>query len=281
MISDPQFIVIGAHKCGTSWLFNCLYEHPEILLKDKIDYFYAARKKGYGLDWYQNQFKIKNTFKKIKGELSTVYFFSENSAKAIYDHNPNIKLIVTLRNPIERSYSHYLQEIKMGAISKDTSFEAAIYQVPNLLNWGHYKQHYEAYARLFKQEQIHLILFDDIQTNSKTVIKALYSFLNVNPGFRPKSVNKKINQARIPKYIRLDFFKRKFSDIIRKTALGEKLWWRLRHTWMSKIYYNLNSAKMSEYRGISATTRNQLSDYFKDDIDFILEKINRPDINWH
>jgi hypothetical protein len=160
---EPQIIVLGAHKCGTSWLFNCLYEHKEIFIKDKIDYFYVDSKKELGLQWYQNHFNQQKTSKKVKIDLSTVYFFSEKTAEEIYKYNPNTKLIVLLRNPLERAYSHFLQEIKMGQLSKETSFETALKQNPNLLKWGNYKKYLESYFKWFPKDQIHIILHDDIK----------------------------------------------------------------------------------------------------------------------
>lgn len=281
MNKDPQFIVIGAHKCGTSWLFNCLYEHPEILIKEKIDYFFVAKKLDYGNEWYQSHFKDKRGSLMVKGELSTVYLFSEESAKEIYNFNPEIKLIVMLRNPIERTYSHYLQDIKMGEISKETSFESAISGNPRMLEWGHYKKHLEGYEKYFSEEQLLIILFDDITKNPKGLIQKVYTFLDIDQYFTPQSLAKKINPSRIPKNIKLDFKVRRISQFLKQNPLGERIWWFLKHSWFTKKYYSLNESKATSIQGIDIKTRAELNDYFHDDINYIQKKLKRNDIKWN
>ncbi len=281
MFIDPQIIVLGAHKCGTSWLFNCLYEHEEIFIKDKIDYFYVDSKKELGLPWYQNHFNQHKTSEKVKIDLSTVYFFSEKTAEDIYKHNPNTKLIVLLRNPIERAYSHFLQEIKMGQFSKETSFEAALKLNPNLLKWGNYKKHLETFFKWFPKDQIHVILHDDIKNNPLQVINNVYAFANVNPHFIPNSLTKTINPSRIPKNTFLDLLKRKLSNNLRKNMVGEKIWWKLKHSWLVKKYYAFNSTKSHNFKGINKTTREKLFLYFKEDILYIQQYLQRNDINWN
>ena len=171
------------------------------------------------------------------GDLSTVYFFSEKSAKNIHEYNPNIKLILLLRNPIDRAYAHYLQDIKVGHIPYVTSFKVALDKYPNIKKWGNYKDHLKNYFSLFKEEQIKVLLFDDIKTRPKQLIKEVYSYLNVDNTFIPKALTRKINAARLPKYSGLDSLMRRSSDLLRSHSLGEKLWWKLKHSSLIKYYY--------------------------------------------
>ena len=281
MNKSTHFICLGAHKCGTSWLFNCLYEHPDIYVKDKIDYFYNNQRYALKEEWYSDQFLQK---KMITGELSTVYLFKDKTnsvAKRIFEFNPKIKLLVLLRNPIDRAYAHYLQDIKIGHITSNTSFKKAIEENPNLLFWGKYKEHLETYFSYFEKEQIKILLFDDLKDNSEKLITEVYSFVGAETNFIPKSLQKKINSARIPKYSNLDVLKRKTSDLLRKSLVGEKIWWQLKHSSFAKQYYALNSSKHLALKLTNTKTRQELYSYFKEDIEYVKSLLSRNDLNWH
>ena len=280
MNSLPHFICLGAHKSGTSWLYNCLYEHPEIEIKEKIDFFYVDKKYDKGLAWYADRFRSTSSEKKV-GDLSTVYFFSEKSAERIKAFNPNLKLVVVLRNPIDRAYSHYLQDVKVGHISRKTDFETALSTMATIKEWGTYKTHLTAYLELFPKEQLKVILFDDIQLRPADVLEDLFSFLDINPQFQSKYLEKKINSARIPKSIMADAQLRKGSKLLKKSKTGEKLWWSLKHSWLLKKYYHLNSQDDTNLQPMNPKIREELFSYYYEDIKYIEELTGRKNLNWH
>jgi len=122
MNKSTHFICLGAHKCRTSWLFNCLYEHPEIYIKDKVNYFY----------------------------------------------------------------------------------------------------HKQRYA-----------------------------------------------------------LKRKTSDLLRKSLVGEKIWWQLKHSSFTRKYHKLNTSKQAIPKLASTNTRQELYSYFREDIEYVKSLLNRNDLNWY
>ena len=84
----------------------------------------------------------------------------------------------------------------------------------------------------------------------------MYAFAQVNPDFIPISLTRTINPSRIPKITSLDFTKRKLSNHLRKNKLGEKLWWKLKHSWLVKKYYAINSIKAQNFNGINQPEKN-------------------------
>lgn len=277
MTKPPHFICLGAHKSGTSWLLNCLYQHPEIFVQDKIDFFYSEKKQAVGIEGYQKKFL---TSKRIAGELSTVYFFSETAAKRIYEYNPEVKLIVLLRNPIDRAYSHYLQDLKMGHLKKGTSFTEAMKLEKNIKLWGEYKTHLEHYKKLFPKERLKILFFDDIKINPSEVLTDVFEYLNVDTKFRPALFDKKINPARLPKNVSSDRMARRISTKLKQSVVGEKIWWQLKHSSLSRLYYKLNSTKKIPLKLTDVQLRKELYLYFRDDIDYVEQSLNRSDLNW-
>jgi hypothetical protein len=120
----PRFIIIGAQRCGTTSLYSYLIGHPYVAsaLQKEIHFFDLNFKKG--VSWYRTQFPQLGEQGFITGEGSPYYIFHPHVPKRIFDTVPRAKLILLLRNPVDRAYSHYHHEVKLGV--EPLSFEDAI-----------------------------------------------------------------------------------------------------------------------------------------------------------
>ena len=131
-ISAPDFIIIGAAKCGTTSLYKYLSYHPQILLPNKKELRFFDKNFQRGYEWYLAQFpRIGDRPELLTGEASPSYLFSPHVAQRIKDFAPKSKLIVMLRNPVERSISNYYQNQKTGCHQK-TLPEAIEREIVNL-----------------------------------------------------------------------------------------------------------------------------------------------------
>jgi hypothetical protein len=139
-LKTPDFIIIGAQKCGTSSMFRLLKKHPDIYLpkKKELDFFdeFYAKGMAFYLSYFNHDKMPNSPF--YTGEASPFYFFHPLAASRIQFHFPKIKLILLLRNPINRTYSHYQHQRRKGRIS--ISFEHAIQLEPEILK--HKKEAY-------------------------------------------------------------------------------------------------------------------------------------------
>src|SRR6056297_2233099 len=110
---SPDFIGIGAMKAATSWIYKCLIEHPEVCGSSKKELHFFDRPQNYkkGIDYYISFFKHCPQ-DKAKGEYTPNYLYSPATPELISRHFPNVKIIVCLRNPAERAWSHYLFSVK-------------------------------------------------------------------------------------------------------------------------------------------------------------------------
>ncbi|MEO5571584.1 MAG: sulfotransferase domain-containing protein [Bacteroidia bacterium] len=105
--SAPAFLIIGAQKSGTSSLHYYLSAHP-VLVKGslkEIHFFNKDINYNKGISWYENHFKHPLKAKKLFYEATPNYLYSKPAAQRIHSYNPDIKLIVVLRNPVDRAYS--------------------------------------------------------------------------------------------------------------------------------------------------------------------------------
>lgn len=217
----PNFLIVGVAKSGTTSLYHYLKQHPQIFMSSiKEPYFFSFidQKPNFNgpfdgatneiiitdLKNYEELFRNVNSEKAI-GECSNSYLYFPQSAKNIKKYIPNCKIIIILRNPVDRAYSHYMQSKMIG--HENLSFKEAISKEKERLrlNWRwHYQytsesMYYEQvkrYLELFGKEKVKVYLFDELKNNPFDLIKDIYKFLNVNSNFKP-SVDKVYNPSGI------------------------------------------------------------------------------------
>ena len=129
----PDFIIIGVGKSGTTSLYRYLGKHPQILLPNKKELRFFDRNFERGYQWYLAQFpSICDRSDLLTGEASPSYFFKPHAAQRLYDFAPETKIIVMLRNPVDRSISGYYQNQKLGI--KHETLEATIEREIEIIN---------------------------------------------------------------------------------------------------------------------------------------------------
>lgn len=189
-------IGVGAEKCGTTWLANMMEAHPEICFIDRKDtgFLYAP---VFDIKEYEKHFIGDG----VKCDWSVAYLPDPNVAKRIKEFFPDVKIIVALRNPINRIVSAYNYHKYWTFVIKAETLEEAIKKYPDkYIGRSSYYKQLKVYYDLFPKEQIKVVLMEDIKNNSKKVLKELYAFVGVNPDFIPKDIFKRSNVARKRKY---------------------------------------------------------------------------------
>lgn len=209
----PNVILIGAQKCGTTSLYNWIAQHPEVYGHPGMkDYNFFAKDElyeGLGIDWFKKQFKTKS---KIVLHGSVTYAYFQKAAPRIHNFNPNVKIIMVVRNPAERARSAFYDLIKIGQVDK-TSFEKIIAEsqeiiykgksqledsfMLNVLEQGDYFSQINEYSKYFSAKQIKLISFEGLTDNPSDTMKDVFKFLGVADTFLPNF--KRINESGEPR----------------------------------------------------------------------------------
>ena len=229
-MKKPNLFIVGAPKCGTTFLYHYLKQHPEIFFSDfKEPHFFGSdliRKNGaYDLNMNEYQ-KLFNSDKKIIGEASTFYIFSKTAAQEIYNFNPNSKIIIMLRDLVDLVYSMHSQFVFSGdeiiedfkealdlenhrlngmKIPAQTTVVNKLFYTQNILDLP---KNIDSFINYFKRDNIQFVLLDDIKNNPERVYFEILTFLNIDstiniPNF--KVINK--NKSYKSKFIR-NFIKR-------------------------------------------------------------------------
>ena len=247
----PNFLIIGAHKAGTTSLYHYLKEHPQIFMSSiKEPHFFSFL--GHPLDFndpgfdpttlrtisslvdYQSLFRDTENAIAI-GEASPSYLYVAQSAHKIHQYLPDAKLIAILRNPVDRAYSNFLHcRARNNKEPLEDFIEALKAEAARIRNnwsplWhyqqmGFYYQQLQRYYLLFPKEQIQIFLYDDFQENPKTTLKSIFQFLEVSSNFMP-DLTKRHNVSGVPKneLWRLMFQKLQWTKLLFPSKTQQKL----------------------------------------------------------
>lgn len=192
----PDFIIIGAQKCGTTNLWDMLNQHPDICMAEEKEPHYFTRHTRYPQhDWYRGLFVDDG---RLTGEATNAYMFWPGAMVRMCDYDPRIKLIVILRNPTERAISHYWHEVAGGhetAHIHDAlkpletrlrlgggTLQQALYHRSYLLRGLYVNQLYRV-SQFFPQKQVRIITLQDLISDTVGTLASLCEFLGVNPVF--------------------------------------------------------------------------------------------------
>ena len=192
----PEFLIIGGMRCGTTSLYQYLAAHPEIepALGKELNYF--SLHYGRSLRWYRGHFP-RRAPGRLSFEASPYYLFHPEAPHNVAETLPDVKLVVLLRDPIERAYSHYLHTRRRGF--EPLSFAAALdaeaerlhggragyggSQDPTRLysyaSRGEYAEQLERWLDLFPRERLHAIRSEDLFSQPEMALDGLVDFLGV------------------------------------------------------------------------------------------------------
>lgn len=182
----PDFLVVGAQKCGTTSLFLYLSQHPDLFLpaEKEIQFFSAESLYSRGLEWYSNQYFANCRSDQTCGEVSPQYMYSKCIAERVNKALPKAKIIAILRDPVERAYSQYLMSKRRGLEERDVEkaldepgdpkAEAQAY-----LAFSDYRQVLGAYLDLYPREQILVVYQEDLAKDPGSVLLKIWAFLGV------------------------------------------------------------------------------------------------------
>ena len=241
----PTFIGIGAQRAGTTWAYNCLAEHPQVFMtrKKEMHFFYVNYSRG--LAWYEQQFADAGAVR-ARGEITPDYLYHENALVNIAKDVPRARLFVILRNPIDRAVSAFALHAERHA---GRTFSEALDSDPELIDRGLYARHLRTVLRHIPRERLAILYYDDLVERPLEFVRSLYSFVEVDPDFRPASLGTRYNRVIYPRLQRLLLASGAgwIIDGVKKTAFGD--WVRARNSGArrdSGIAANADIAKLRE-----------------------------------
>ena len=291
----PNLLIVGAAKSGTTSLHNYLKQHPQIYMSThKEPHFLINSEIGENrihkavvkLDDYKQMFKTKKKYI-FKGESSVMYLaYPEYSIKNIKKYlSPKVKIIIMLRNPVERAYAGYLHNVRYNPLENLTFEEAIVhsedryeknqYITPDTryLHVGNYFTQVASFLSEFK-DNVHIILYDDYVKDINNCFEKVFSFLGLESIYVDTSIrhmqggwkfkNNFFRNLLIPENKVKSIFKfvipiKKIRDILRKNL----------------IYYSTIKTN-----SLNSEMREKLISYYKDDILKLQDLLKKDLSSW-
>jgi hypothetical protein len=272
-----NFICIGAQKAGTTTLADIISRHPDIYIPPikETKYFLFDEDYQKGKTFYDSYFKTLGNQKAI-GEVDPDYLLFPISAQRIADTlGKDIRLIVILRNPADRAYSHYLMTKKKGL--EPFEFEKALEEEKNrkhnireqkifaYLERGYYGKQISEFLKVFPKENFLFLTFEDDLINNKVqTIESVQNFLNV--AIMPLDLNVHSNEAG-------EAVNEKLRDLVRRPNFAKRLLKGLLPSKefrksVRKFFIRKNLQKAAAPKIDEATKKRIIETYFKSDIQF-------------
>jgi hypothetical protein len=284
-----DFLGIGSEKAATYWVADCLKSHPEVcfpnrkelaVFKEFDQHFLKILNPRYfwGTEWYGKQFA--HCKRKTKGEYTPTYLYSEQTAIRIKKQYPHTKLIITLRDPVERAFSQYLHDTSTGVI-RNCTFEEALRKYDGYVEKGLYFKHISNYLKHFPRKQMLFIFTEDIKTNPLQTVRRIYAFLNLKKtSFVPECIDSRPNPASEARLPWLNYFLLQTEFFLIKSNLDFILKFLIDSGIRRRIFifsYYSNRKTLPIYPKMKASTKNKLKKIFRSDTEQ-LEKLLKKDL---
>lgn len=199
MMRLPDFIIGGAPRSGTTWLYEMLDRHPRVRmarpLRPEPKFFLVDEEYEQGLDYYSRRWFADIESDVLAGEKTTNYLESEAAACRIAHALPDVRLVFALREPVARAISNYRWSSMNGfeteplrrALELEEEREAAYagserYSRPfSYFSRGLYARLLMPYFDRFPREQILCLRYEDIASDPRRVAGRVHEFLGVEP----------------------------------------------------------------------------------------------------
>ncbi len=225
-----DFLIIGAQKCATTTLFEHLREHPRIdlPLEKEVPFFNGEDTSDAAWERFSSsQFGAADG--RLRGKVTPQYMCDLNAAQAMHARLPGLKLVAILRDPVERTWSHYRmglrrqtetrdfdeavsQLLRAGSLARGRSTPAPAHQQGYesesdfYVTWSEYGRILQHYARLFGRERILVLYTEDLERDPAGTLDRLLRFLGLPEGYRPSGLGKVVHKGgtgnRIPHGLR-------------------------------------------------------------------------------
>jgi len=310
----PNFFIVGAPKAGTTSLYHYLGQHPDVYMSPVKEPNYFAQEIRLGnvsahwQDWAEREYESLQLYlrgpmqerkfggivshwpdylklfenvngEKAIGEASVCYLWSKTAAGNIASTTPNAKIVMVLRNPVDRAFSQYKQAVANGLIGK--SFREQVRKSLNnksdqfellnpFLEFGLYYEQVKRYTERFSPDNLRIYLYEEYQQAPTRITADIFRFLTVDPQFSP-DVSEKHLQTSVPRFKWVSFMLKQYG-----------VWPLLKNIMPDHLVPVVKQWALRDKQTVELdpSDRAQLSNYYRGDVVRLSELIKRDLHTW-
>jgi len=213
---DPNFLVIGAQKCGTTWLSEMLRQHPDVYTPGRKELHFFDRRENYerGIEWYRTHFGGATTERAI-GECTPNYLWVQEACptsipgldlpvkrydeinaeipRLVHEAYPDLRLIVVLRNPVDRAVSSFRHHIRMRRLPPRSNILEVGGEL-GILGMGFYTHQLLAWEKFYPRERFLVLIYEqDVRREPGSALRRTFEHIGVDPDFTPARTDTRFN----------------------------------------------------------------------------------------
>ncbi len=278
----PSFVVAGTQKAATTWLYECVNEHPAAhvsTIKEVHFFCDPARcdksRRAQGLEWYLGQFESEPQCT-TRGEFSIDYMFYPEIAGKLHELNPDMKIIFILRDPMDRAYSAYWMHRRNHL--DYPPFSNFIGRDDDLVARGLYYDQIQNFRKFFSDDQMLILIYEDIAKDPYAFTSRVFEFLGIDQDFRPKSAVQLIAET---KQLNPYLSKILYRYAARILRFPSALWmWRLVKRLTGVKRRRLGGDAKPKYPQLSDADRQCLAGIYRAENEKLFDLIGRRVVEW-
>jgi hypothetical protein len=275
----PEFLIIGAPKCGTTSLAAALARHSDLFIPERKEPSFFDVNWDRGFAWFERYFEPARPGQ-LRGEATPQYFATPIAAQRIAKTNASCKLIVVARDPVLRAHSHYwfrrnsgreqrtIDDVMVDELRSPEAMAAGY-----LLRHGMYGENLSRFREWFAQELVHVLGFDELVRNSSRALSRCQTHLGVEPRdleLERTNAGRKAYALPISRAIqRLGRYQGLPKRVLRR-VIGESLGKRIRRTLLDAVSRPERNPPLEE------SSRSRLRELYADDSARFQRAVGRP-----
>lgn len=272
-------------KCATTWLAECLREHPQILMSLPKETHFFSTNWEKGEAWYRSCFRNYGDEEAV-GEFSVDYLYTAESLQRIVGCFPDgVRIVICLRNPVDRTVSHikhYMRSgrlpIAKGRLLTRAYLDEAVRARPEVIRYSLYARPVESYIRAFGEDRVLVLLKDEIDEDPGAVLERAYRFLGVRADFVPRATTRSISSGMIPRFPVLEKIRRRIYRPLKKKVPDVRS--LVRSLGLHSLYTRLNRDRRSCGPLLPDHLRGRLVEEFRADVESLEGVLGRDLSAW-
>lgn len=274
----PSAIGIGAQKCASSWIHAVLAAHPQasVAREKELDFFSYYYDRGYR--WYESLFDA-NSPAVLHFENSPSYFHDPRTPERVRAYDPDMKILLLLRDPVERAYSNHLHEVIKGHIP-NLSFEEGLANNPSYLDQSRYGTHLARWLDVFPAAQVKVMLAESIKADPAAEARKVYEFLGIDPEFTTGLLSERRNESDRARLPWLRNILRAQGDRLRRMGLEEQLMRVKKLPPVRKLLEANRVDVRQEVPAMRPDTRKRITDELSGEMQRLAGLIGREPVEW-
>jgi hypothetical protein len=263
-----DFLVIGAHKSGTTALFQYLRHHPQIFLPPEKEIAFFSNESWFAQGWdkFAEEFFSQASDDVLLGKVTPQYMAYSRVPQRIRETMPDVKLIALLRNPVDRALSHFRMAVRTN--SENRAFEQAISEakkedaLTGYLSLGEYGRILRRYCQYFPLDRLLILFADDLEARPQSVLDSIARYLGVE-SHTPKNLGTRYHVGGTSQ---------RFPRLISTVKRVYPLWrlWKLlpeRRRRIIRFWFHTEFSSASQPPAqLDPGLRAQLVEYFREDV---------------